>query len=363
MKNNTLPFFKTLLIFSLLLISFGCKTISYRANNPESTYGVATGEEYFSIAVLPDTQYYTAIKNGGNMQMFENQIQWIRDNRKDQNIEYVIHLGDITDHNISLEWDRAKSVLYKLDEDNIPYGLSVGNHDETPNGNPSKGDEKTDYTKYFGKSHFKDRKWYGGGMGGNDNSDNHFDIFTANGEKFLALYFVYNEPGNKSYSEEYEAKTLKWADSVLTANADRRAILVTHSMLTRPKGSESNQKEGTGNNSVPSEYTKQGKQIYNMAKHHKNVFLTLGGHISGEGFRRDTYNGGTIKGYLTDYQFRENAPYGGVKDRNGGNGLLRLMKFNKTKQTLSVTSFSPKTNGQVVYETDGDSQFTEPLYQ
>jgi hypothetical protein len=363
MKKNLFSTLRLTLTASLLLISFGCKMSSYRTASPEADYGVAASDEYFSIAVLPDTQYYTAIKNGGNLQMFDNQIEWIKGNRKDQHIEYVIHLGDITDHNASIEWDRAKNVLYKLDEDNIPYGLCVGNHDETPNGNPSKGDQSTDYTKYFGKSHFKDKKWYGGGMGGNDNSDNHFDLFAGNGEKFIAVYFVYNEPGNKSYSEEYEAKTLKWADSVLTANADRRAILVTHSMLGKPKGSESNQKEGTGNNSVPSQYTQQGKQIYNMAKHHPNVFLTLGGHISGEGFRRDVFNGSTIKGYLTDYQFRENAPYGGVPDRNGGNGLMRLMKFNKTKQTLSVTTFSPKTNGQVVFETDGDSQFTEPLYQ
>lgn len=362
MKKNFL-IVKSLLTAALLIVSFSCKTPSFQTNNSQGSYGAADGDEYFTIAVLPDTQYYTAERNGGNMQMFYNQIQWIRDNKKGQRIEYVIHLGDITDHNLSLEWDRAKSAIYKLDEDNIPYGLSVGNHDETPNGNPSKGDEKTDYTKYFGKNHFKDKKWYGGGMGGNDNSDNHFDIFTANGIKFIAVYFVYNEPGNKSYSESYEAQTLKWADSVLTANADRKAILVTHSMLGKPKGSESNQKEGTGNNNVPSEYTKQGKQIYNMAKHHPNVFLTLGGHISGEGFRRDTYNGSTIKGYLTDYQFRENPPYGGVKDRNGGNGTMRLMKFNTTKQTLAVTTFIPKTNGTVIYETDGDSQFTEPLFK
>lgn len=360
--KRTFPALKTILTLALFLISFGCKTTSYLSNSPEANYGADKGDTYFTIAVLPDTQYYTAIRYGGNMQMFQNQIQWIKANRKSQHIEYVIHLGDITDHNAAVEWERAKDALYQLDEANIPYGLSVGNHDETPNGNPSKGDEKTDYTKYFGKSHFKGKKWYGGGMGGNDNNDNHFDLFTVNGQKFMVLFFVFNQPGNKSYDKTYEEQTLKWADSVLTANADRKAILVTHSMLTRPKGSESNQKEGTGNNSVPSTYTQQGQQIYNMAKHHSNVFLTLGGHISGEGFRRDVFNGNTIKGYLTDYQSRENSPYGGTKDRNGGNGLMRLMKFNLTKQTLSVTTFSPKTNGQVIYEIDGDSKFTEPLY-
>ena len=60
---------------------------------------------FFSIAVLPDTQYYTALRNGGTMEMFYNQIQWIRDNRKKENIEYVIHLGDITDHDVPVEWE------------------------------------------------------------------------------------------------------------------------------------------------------------------------------------------------------------------------------------------------------------------
>jgi hypothetical protein len=86
----------------------------------------------------------------------------------------------------------------------------------------------------------------------------------------------------------------------------------------------------------------------------------LGGHISGEAFRRDVYSGSTIKTYLTDYQSRRNPPYG-EKDRNGGNGTTRLMKFNTSKQTLSVVTFIPTPNG-VVFETDGDSQFTEPLF-
>lgn len=345
---------------ALFLFAFGCKTTSYTTS---PGYGVQKGDTYFSIAVLPDTQYYTALKNGGTMEMFYDQIQWIRENRKKENIAYVVHLGDITDHDIPVEWERAKSALYKLDEDNIPYGLCVGNHDETPNGYPSAGSPVTDYTKYFGRSHFKNRPWYGGAMGNGENSDNHFDLFTVNGDKFIALYFVFNDPSYKGYNAEYEKQVITWADSVLTANSNRKAILVTHSMLGRPKGSTSDIKPGEGNRNVIPEFTKQGQNIYNMAKHHANVFLMLGGHISGEGFRKDVYNGNVIKTYLTDYQFRENLPYGGVKDRNGGNGNMRLMKFNKTKQTLSVTTFAPRSKGTVIKEEDEDSQFTEPLFK
>jgi hypothetical protein len=176
------------------------------------------------------------------------------------------------------------------------------------------------------------------------------------------MYFAFNDPKHKSYSAEYEKAVMRWGDSVLTKYADRKAILVTHGMIGRPKGSTSDIREGTGNNSVPSELTLQGKVIYEMAKHHNNVFLMLGGHIGGEGFRRDVYNGHVIKTYLTDYQFRQNPPYSGKKDRNGGNGLMRLMKVNNTKQTLSVTTFAPRRTG-MIKEEDEDSQFTEPLFK
>ncbi|MDF3079317.1 MAG: hypothetical protein K0S09_3206 [Sphingobacteriaceae bacterium] len=361
MKNlNFATKFKFVLIVCGFLV-FSCKTTSYNTPASTASYGVDKGDEFFSIAVLPDTQYYTALRNGGTMDMFEDQINWIRNNRKSENIQYVIHLGDITDHNASEEWDRAKSVLYKLDEDNIPYGLTVGNHDETPNGSPSQGSDKTDYTKYFGKSHFKDRKWYGGGMGGNDNSDNHFDLFTANGIQFIALYFVFNEPGNPQHNPAYEKVVMQWADSVLSKYPDRKAIMVAHSMLNRVPGSPSEIKPGSPDNKAP-KFTRQGQVIYDMAKNHSNVFLMLGGHISGEGFRKDTFNGNTIKTYLTDYQFRQKAPYSGVQDRNGGGGLMRLLKFNTTKQTIVATTFAPLRTG-LVKEDDADSQFIEPLFK
>lgn len=349
---------KWFLTAAFMLASFGCKTQLHTA---VPAYGVEKGDQFFSIAVLPDTQYYTAMRHGGTMQMFENQIKWIRDNRKAQNIAYVIHLGDITDRDKAEEWDRAKTAMYKLEEDRIPYGTAVGNHDQTPNGNPAKGADDTGYNKYFGKNHFQTKSWYGGAMEKNNNSDNHFDVFTANGGKYLTMYFGFNDPKNKSFSAAYEKKVMHWADSILTRYSDHKAILVTHGIAGKPKGSNSNFIPGQGkNNDVPSNFTAQGEVIYNMAKNHKNVFLMLGGHISGEGFRRDVYNGGTIKTYLTDYQSRRNPPYG-ENDRNGGGGTTRLMKFNTSKQTLSVVTFIPTPEG-VVFETDGDSQFTEPLF-
>ncbi|WP_346238727.1 metallophosphoesterase [Niabella insulamsoli] len=335
----------------------GCKTASLLTD-----YGIEKGDEYASIAVLPDTQYYTALRHGGTMKMFENQVDWILKNYKKEKIAYVIHLGDITDHNAPAEWERAKEQMYRLDATGVPYGLAVGNHDQSPNGTPALSSDTTQYARYFGRNHFGNRSWFGGALSSNSNTEAHFDIFSANGEKYMVVYFPYNQPGSKGFHAGYEKTVLKWADSVLSVHPDRKAILVSHSMLSRPKVTTSGDKPGMGDNSSESNFTKQGQSIYEMAKKHSNVFLMLGGHIAGEGFRKDTYNGNIIKTYLQDYQSRQSPPYGGSKDRNGGSGTMRLMRLNKTKQTLSVLTFTPQANGSVIKEQDGDSEFTHGLY-
>lgn len=350
--------FKQSVLLLLLFFFFGCKTASLL-----SDYGTEKGDEYESIVVLPDTQYYTAIRHGGTMQMFQNQIDWILKNYKKEKIAYVIHLGDITDHNAPDEWERAKSAMYRLDAIKVPYGLAVGNHDQSPNGTAALGSDTTQYTRYFGKAHFANRPWYGGAMGNNNNSDTHFDLFSANGDKYMAIYFPFNQLDNKGYNATYEKQMLHWADSILTVHADRKAILITHSMLGRPKGTTSGDKPGEGNNDLESNFTKQGQRIYDMAKHHSNVFLMLGGHIAGEGRRKDEFKGNVIKTYLADYQSRQSPPYGGAKNRNGGSGTMRLMRINKSRQTLSVLTFTPQANSTVVNESDGDSRFTDALFR
>ena len=53
----------------------------------------------FSIAVIPDSQYYLAqAQLGGTFDMFKAQIDWIQKNQEKENIAYVAHMGYITDH-------------------------------------------------------------------------------------------------------------------------------------------------------------------------------------------------------------------------------------------------------------------------
>jgi hypothetical protein len=308
-------------------------------NTPGMPATVKKGD--FAIAVLPDTQYYLAqAQLGGTFDMFKAQINWIQQNQQKENIAYVAHMGDITDHGDNpiterSEWYLAKTALYGLENPvSIPYGLSVGNHDQYPSQYAVTG-TTTNYNKYFGVKHFEGRPYYGGHYGANN--DSHYDLFSAGGVDFIALFLEFD-----SHNED-QAKLYGWANDMLKENLSRKAIIISHSIL--------HFNPVTGNNSEPAPFNAEGKAIYEALKGNSNIFMMLCGHVgdNGEGYRVDTFNGHTIKSFLSDYQSRP----------NGGNGLMRLYKFSVKNNTLSVRTFSPYAK---VEETDADSQFTVQLF-
>ncbi len=360
-------FIVPVLAFSIL-IGLNTKRFIGAFSNTANTSVVSVEDRYFQIAVLGDTQYYTAERHNGKMEMFYNQIDWITANAEKEKIAYVVHVGDITDHgdNKPLEWERAKDAMYRLEQPRpglpygIPYGVAVGNHDVNPNGNPN--GTKVGYTKYFGRKHFQGRPYYGGAYNNDDANDSHFDLFEANGEKFIVLYLVFNDPARKEfYDVALEEKVYSWGATVLANNADRKAIIVSHSMLKPDTSSTSNYVAGDGDKPKSGAFTKQGKRIYDKFKYSPNVFMMLCGHVSGEALKQMTFEGRKIKILLTDYQGRRNPNYTD-KDRNGGNGILRLMRFNQAKQVLSVRTFIPNPSG-ILEENDDDSNFSISLYQ
>jgi hypothetical protein len=293
----------------------------------------------FSIAVLPDTQYYTSEKIGGKNEMFKSQIEWIKKNKVAENIAYVIHVGDIVDSGDKFpkEWSNAAEAILSLETplpglpNGIPYGLAVGNHDQAKSQFPLSG--PTDYfNKYFGVPHFKGRNYYGGHYG--KDNDSHYDLISAGGNDFLILYIEFDA------MDEDQENMNSWACEVLEKYPSRKAIIVSHYIV------ENNKVAGTNEKGF-APFGKQGVRLYDRIKRYPNVFMMLCGHIgdNGEGFRQDYYAGSSIKTFLADYQSR----------KNGGDGMMRIMKFSKQKDLISVRTFSPYTG---VEEKDADSEFT-----
>ena len=267
----------------------------------------------FTIVAVPDTQYYSESYPA----TFTNQVQWILNNRASLNIVYAGHEGDIVNVATSTQqWQNANNALSLYDGvPDLPFGLAVGNHDEDPNGNAS----GTGYfNTWFPYTRYQGRPWYGGHQG--TTNDNHYILFTAGGMDFIAVHIKYDTSGSPA--------TLAWVGDLLATHADRRAILVTHSLLE-----------------TTSAWTGQGAIIYNALKGYPNLFLMLCGHNHGESRRTDVYQGNTLRTLLADYQSRS----------NGGDGWLRLLEFLPDENRINVQTYST-TLGQ--YERDADSEFT-----
>jgi hypothetical protein len=286
----------------------------------------------FTIIGVPDTQYYSGELNGGTNAIFLSQTNWMVANRAARNIAYIATLGDCVEHGDNggsdIEWQRANTSLGILENPlttglpaGFPYGVTVGNHDQSPNGNPD-GATTVFYNQYFGESRFLGRPYYGGHYG--TNNDNWYDLFSASGMDFIVI--------SLEYDPTPDAAILAWADNLLTTYSSRRAILLSHYFAN------------TGN---PATFGAQGQATYDALKGHSNLFLMLCGHVPGEGRRQDTFGGNTVNTLLSDYQSRT----------NGGNGWLRIMEFSPANNVIRVKTYSPWLD-QFEADADSSSQFT-----
>jgi hypothetical protein len=269
-------------------------------------------EEYFSIVVLPDTQYY----HGKNSWIFENQTKWIVENKETLNIAFVTHLGDLVDDYEDIEeWNNANSSMSILD-DVIPYGVLPGNHDGLEDGS-----NLINYNKHFGFNRYANQTWYGGAFQ-NINS-NSYQFFSAGGDDFLFFHIQYN-PSNE---------VLNWASEVIDKYPNKKVIISTHDYV---------QGYGTYTNSR----SKIGENIWEkLVKPHANqIFLVLSGHYEYEDRITSLESGYYIHQLLSDYQDRS----------NGGNGWLRIINFSTLTDEISIKTYSPSLNR---YEIDSNSQF------
>ena len=300
----------------------------------------AGGSGKFTVIVLPDTQYYTEEPQGNhygaNAAMLNAQTAWIVANRVSKNIAFVCQLGDCVQNgddppgtNNSIEWDRFVTGIAPMENpvttglpQGIPFGITVGNHDQSGNGNPS--GTTTYYNQFFGSAHFAGRTYYGGHYG--SNSDNHYELFSASGIDFLVISMEYDQTAGFSSP----GGVLDWAEGLVQTYSNRKVIVMTH------YGINEDQSFGT-----------QGSAIYTRLKAYSNFMIYVCGHVhtnDGEARNSITYNGTTVHMLLSDYQERA----------GGGNGLLRIYEFDPQLNTVSAKTFSPYLN---TFETDADSEF------
>ena len=233
--------------------------------------------------MLPDTQNYVITPT--NNPIMTAQAQWFVAQRDPLDIAFVAGVGDVVDNYISdAQWTRASDNLAIMDAGGVPNAVLPGNHDF----NLATGDF-TKYNQYLPVSRYRDATWnspaasYGGYYGqdqfGPDAADrqnmDNYALFTAGGMDFLLVNLELNPPDD----------VLAWAQRVLDAHPNRRAIVATHAYVN-VTGAFSAQVQRTD---VPGN---SGAAIWQkLVQPNCNVFLVVNGHftdlLDGEANRTD----------------------------------------------------------------------------
>ncbi len=280
--------------------------------------------EDFTVVALPDTQYYACGCNGGLPETFVAQTAWVVEALAERDIAFVTLLGDCVENGDTYpeEWvvaDEAFSLLEDTEttglEEGVPYGIAVGNHDQSPFGDPDGSTAL--YNATFGVDRFAERSWYGGHRG--ENNDDHYQLFEAGHTGYLVLHLEYDPVP--------AAETLAWAQGVLDDHADRLAIVVSHYLI------------GTTGS-----WGTQGEATWEALRDRPNLLLMLSGHVPGVGQRSDTWGGRTVHTLLADYQM----------EANGGDGWLRVLTFSPGQGTITVETWSPTRQE---FDTSADNAF------
>ncbi|MBQ9817786.1 MAG: metallophosphoesterase [Proteobacteria bacterium] len=345
--------------------------------------------EPFTIVFLPDSQEYTRkvkknsdgkyVKSDGSINIFPDQLQWIKDNKNKYNIKAVIHLGDITDTNTKIAWqfNDATYASY-IDGLNLPYTVAPGNHDfklcdkvkGTTNDNAAvdlsnkscncavKG---TTYgrsaTQFHTSGKFnqtrakvKDRPWFKEYAADKTaKAGNSFITFKAAGIDFLVIAIEY-APRNA---------VITWANNVIKAHPNHKVIVETHSYLSPAQLSHCTavpKKSGSvftnGYSGVDDDAMKGfnndangGSDLYKkLIAKHNNIILVANGHVAGSCFRLNQgNNGNTVAEMAVDYQTEDGiySTCGHTHEHGGsGTGWFRMLKFDPKNYTITAITTS-----------------------
>ncbi len=170
-----------------------------------------SSEYAYSMVLVPDTHFWVGSSAAKRSAIFDYVIQ----NRKIKNIEYVIGVGDMTSDGRKDEWPLVKQEYSRLDKAKIPYSVVRGNHDTIRNSSYFNGvfGPDTPYYEYVKEN---------GGFYKDNTSVNTYICFKANENvDYLML--------NLDFC--VDKKVMRWANKVITDHPDHRVIVVTHAWL------------------------------------------------------------------------------------------------------------------------------------
>lgn len=285
-------------------------------------------DDYFTIALIPDTQKYTETSEYN--EIFDSQTKYLADNKASKHIVFATHLGDIVEHgDLESEWIVADHAMSYLDGI-VPYGIVIGNHDfQDEWNNPQLGSPL--FNKYFPESRFSSYPWWGGFSPDTLSS---FYTFPTDLGNILYLHLSVDSP----------PPTVEWAKQVLVDHPGMPTLVTTHAYLREDGRFPVPYLSGLGG-SVQWDGISANELFETLIAPNDQIFMVTCGHISAENWQVSlNLQGNEVFELLQDYQNRE----------NGGEGFLRLLRFYPDHNLIQVITYSPWMK---MYEADEDSYF------
>lgn len=315
------------------------------------TEGVATGvpapKTAFTLGVLPDTQYYTSCRNTH----FANQARWLATHADSLSLAAAIHLGDITERNIPEEWAFAQRALEPLSQV-VPTFLTTGNHDYGDDGTANR--RHTLFANYFSEPKAPTRRAVAELLDETNLENAYYRVVVDADDGATTTLGVLV----LGWSPQQAA--VAWANDVLTKYPRDRVVFVTHAYLyydsTRYDWATKGQQQEWNPHAYgePRLADKQPADVFDGEKlwqslisRHSNVFLTLSGHVLGDGtglLTSTTPRGNVVHQVLSNYQALD----------EGGLGYLRLLEFDANGRNVRVRTYSPSLD---VWAVAPDQQF------
>lgn len=323
----------------------------------------------FTVAVVPDTQNYSdiALPQPRGAETFDQQMQYLADQKGPKNIAFVTFVGDIIQHgdgqfrlpatdtapartmDTRQEWDIANHAISILSRSGVPFGMVPGNHDYDNYGwwaedggpgasRPLAGGRA--FSFYFGPTsrHFAGKSWYGGAT---ENGLNSFQIFQGDGKPFLHLSLEMDPP----------PAVLDWAQGVIAAHPNVPVIISTHEWLAPSKAGATDRANGTASLFAGTDHLSPDQIWDRFVRKNPMIFMVLSGHAYtpavegvslGENLRIDRNDAGLpVYQVLQDFQGNTVGPDGQAGSANGGGGWLRFMEFDVERKKIRFYTYSP----------------------
>ncbi len=314
-----------------------------------------TNDQDFTLAFVGDIQaltekdYKNSIDEDPNndTHYVDDLFSWLAENADDRKIKHVFTLGDLTefsaenDPNLSYaagtpnsnasgdkEWIIVKNAISQLDGV-VPYSIVRGNHDDY------QIDEFFNYeayTKNFDGFYREESGTY------KDSITNSYRLVELGDYKFIFITLDFNPT----------RAVAAWLDNLLTTYSDYNAIITTHTYITTSLqlSTVANLQgvlvAGKYNGAAPDWIWR------NYLKNHKNVIMTVCGHLDGRNTHICTMegdNGNQITNLLINPQLYD-------KDTQPS-GMVFLMHFydgGKTVKTEYYSTFIDKYKAGSNYE-------------